>query len=215
MGLRHIRHVHKAVVGALRCRHQRGASAWAAIRSGCMQAPAPIRAAPQQPCAPSGRCPSPAAADCQGYEDARGRRRGNMPDCGHTWPQVGPSARRGPGHQQVGAVSACATTALGLWVGSCDTAPPAGASIVGRQPRPGSWRRPCRNLDPYLMLDELRLPSRAAFAGFPDHPHRWGEAGLGGVARHTCPCATSRTPAFLRKQRPPAPLHCVVTWRRA
>ena len=29
-----------------------------------------------------------------------------------------------------------------------------------------------RNLDPYLMLDELKLPSRQAFAGFPDHPHR-------------------------------------------
>jgi redox-sensitive bicupin YhaK (pirin superfamily) len=29
-----------------------------------------------------------------------------------------------------------------------------------------------RNLDPYLMLDELRLPAKAAFAGFPDHPHR-------------------------------------------
>ncbi|KAJ9521938.1 hypothetical protein QJQ45_024814 [Haematococcus lacustris] len=29
-----------------------------------------------------------------------------------------------------------------------------------------------RNLDPYLMLDELRLPAKAAAAGFPDHPHR-------------------------------------------
>ncbi|KAG2434196.1 hypothetical protein HXX76_007922 [Chlamydomonas incerta] len=29
-----------------------------------------------------------------------------------------------------------------------------------------------RNLDPYLMLDELKLPAKAAFAGFPDHPHR-------------------------------------------
>ena len=29
-----------------------------------------------------------------------------------------------------------------------------------------------RNLDPYLMLDELKLPARQAFAGFPDHPHR-------------------------------------------
>ena len=29
-----------------------------------------------------------------------------------------------------------------------------------------------RNLDPYLMLDELRLPAKSAFAGFPDHPHR-------------------------------------------
>ncbi len=29
-----------------------------------------------------------------------------------------------------------------------------------------------RNLDPFLMLDEMRLPARAAFKGFPDHPHR-------------------------------------------
>ncbi|MEW5301476.1 MAG: hypothetical protein WDW36_004335 [Sanguina aurantia] len=29
-----------------------------------------------------------------------------------------------------------------------------------------------RNLDPYLMLDELHLPAAAAFAGFPNHPHR-------------------------------------------
>ncbi len=29
-----------------------------------------------------------------------------------------------------------------------------------------------RNLDPYLMLDELKLPAKQAFAGFPDHPHR-------------------------------------------
>lgn len=29
-----------------------------------------------------------------------------------------------------------------------------------------------RNLDPYLMLDELRLPAHMATAGFPDHPHR-------------------------------------------
>ena len=29
-----------------------------------------------------------------------------------------------------------------------------------------------RNLDPFLMLDELRMPSREATAGFPDHPHR-------------------------------------------
>ncbi|GIL86172.1 hypothetical protein Vretimale_13815 [Volvox reticuliferus] len=29
-----------------------------------------------------------------------------------------------------------------------------------------------RNLDPYLMLDELKLPAKSAFAGFPDHPHR-------------------------------------------
>lgn len=29
-----------------------------------------------------------------------------------------------------------------------------------------------RNLDPYLMLDELKLPANEASAGFPDHPHR-------------------------------------------
>lgn len=29
-----------------------------------------------------------------------------------------------------------------------------------------------RNLDPYLMLDEMRLPAEEATAGFPDHPHR-------------------------------------------
>ena len=29
-----------------------------------------------------------------------------------------------------------------------------------------------RNLDPYLMLDELKMPADQASAGFPDHPHR-------------------------------------------
>lgn len=29
-----------------------------------------------------------------------------------------------------------------------------------------------RNLDPFLMLDELRMPSHEASAGFPNHPHR-------------------------------------------
>lgn len=29
-----------------------------------------------------------------------------------------------------------------------------------------------KNVDPFLMLDELQLPSKAAAAGFPDHPHR-------------------------------------------
>ena len=29
-----------------------------------------------------------------------------------------------------------------------------------------------RNLDPYLMLDELRAPAHKVTAGFPDHPHR-------------------------------------------
>jgi len=30
-----------------------------------------------------------------------------------------------------------------------------------------------RNLDPFLMLDELRMPATEATAGFPDHPHRF------------------------------------------
>jgi hypothetical protein len=29
-----------------------------------------------------------------------------------------------------------------------------------------------KNLDPYLMLDELKCDSKSAAAGFPDHPHR-------------------------------------------
>ncbi|KAL6776098.1 hypothetical protein ACKKBG_A19830 [Auxenochlorella protothecoides x Auxenochlorella symbiontica] len=29
-----------------------------------------------------------------------------------------------------------------------------------------------RNLDPFLMLDELKMPAHEASAGFPDHPHR-------------------------------------------
>ena len=29
-----------------------------------------------------------------------------------------------------------------------------------------------RNLDPYLMLDELKAPAHQVTAGFPDHPHR-------------------------------------------
>lgn len=29
-----------------------------------------------------------------------------------------------------------------------------------------------RNLDPFLMLDEMRLPAAAASAGFPTHPHK-------------------------------------------
>ncbi len=29
-----------------------------------------------------------------------------------------------------------------------------------------------RNLDPFLMLDELHLPASEMTAGFPDHPHR-------------------------------------------
>jgi len=31
-----------------------------------------------------------------------------------------------------------------------------------------------KNLDPYLMLDELKCDSKDAAAGFPDHPHRGG-----------------------------------------
>ena len=29
-----------------------------------------------------------------------------------------------------------------------------------------------RNLDPFLMLDELKGPAHEAASGFPDHPHR-------------------------------------------
>ena len=29
-----------------------------------------------------------------------------------------------------------------------------------------------RNLDPFLMLDELRMPASQGTAGFPSHPHR-------------------------------------------
>lgn len=29
-----------------------------------------------------------------------------------------------------------------------------------------------RNLDPFLMLDELKMPAHEASAGFPNHPHR-------------------------------------------
>lgn len=46
--------------------------------------------------------------------------------------------------------------------------------------RPGAGVRICRtvgtgalrNLDPFLMLDEMRLPASQASAGFPAHPHR-------------------------------------------
>lgn len=47
-------------------------------------------------------------------------------------------------------------------------------------PAPRSGVRICRtigtghlrNLDPFLMLDELKMPAHEASAGFPDHPHR-------------------------------------------
>ena len=29
-----------------------------------------------------------------------------------------------------------------------------------------------RNLDPFLLLDEMKGPASFASAGFPDHPHR-------------------------------------------
>jgi len=52
--------------------------------------------------------------------------------------------------------------------------------VQGRKQMEGAGVQICRtvgthalrNLDPYLMLDELKLPARQAFAGFPDHPHR-------------------------------------------
>lgn len=43
----------------------------------------------------------------------------------------------------------------------------------------GAGVRICRTIgvggvrvDPFLMLDELKMPSHEATAGFPDHPHR-------------------------------------------
>ncbi|KAG1659279.1 hypothetical protein FOA52_008208 [Chlamydomonas sp. UWO 241] len=52
--------------------------------------------------------------------------------------------------------------------------------VQGSKQMEGAGVQICRTIgsqgglrvDPYLMLDELKLPAKAAFAGFPDHPHR-------------------------------------------
>ena len=51
--------------------------------------------------------------------------------------------------------------------------------IKGQKMMEGAGVRICRTIgamgirvDPYLMLDELKLPASEATAGFPDHPHR-------------------------------------------
>mmetsp|Transcript_7028 Transcript_7028/g.20566 ORF Transcript_7028/g.20566 Transcript_7028/m.20566 type:complete len:360 (-) Transcript_7028:330-1409(-) len=53
-------------------------------------------------------------------------------------------------------------------------------TVQGQKQMEGAGVRICRsigtgalrNLDPYLMLDELKLPPGEATSGFPDHPHR-------------------------------------------
>lgn len=57
---------------------------------------------------------------------------------------------------------------------------PIKAVIRGQKMMEGAGVRICRtlgtpalkNLDPFLMLDELKMPADQASAGFPDHPHR-------------------------------------------
>lgn len=64
---------------------------------------------------------------------------------------------------------------------SAMSAPRSIAKVVrGRKQFDGAGVRLCRtigsgglrNLDPFLMLDEIKLPADQATAGFPDHPHR-------------------------------------------
>lgn len=57
---------------------------------------------------------------------------------------------------------------------------PIKAVVRGQKQMEGAGVRICRtvgthslrNLDPFLMLDELKMPADEASAGFPDHPHR-------------------------------------------
>ncbi|KAI7838766.1 hypothetical protein COHA_007559 [Chlorella ohadii] len=57
---------------------------------------------------------------------------------------------------------------------------PIKAVVRGQKMMEGAGVRICRtlgtpalrNLDPFLMLDELKMPAHEAAAGFPDHPHR-------------------------------------------
>lgn len=48
-----------------------------------------------------------------------------------------------------------------------------------------------RNLDPFLMLDEMRLPASQATAGFPDHPHREHSSTPDPAEEHIFSCAAS------------------------
>lgn len=56
---------------------------------------------------------------------------------------------------------------------------PIATVVRGKKLMEGAGVQICRTIgfgdvrvDPYLMLDELRLPAEQASAGFPDHPHR-------------------------------------------
>ncbi|CAL8465491.1 g5027 [Coccomyxa elongata] len=63
---------------------------------------------------------------------------------------------------------------------STETLRPVQKVVQGQKMMEGAGVRICRtvgtgalrNLDPFLMLDEMRLPASQATAGFPAHPHR-------------------------------------------